>query len=882
MEFLTSEYRSYLIGREQEATQLVKLLKVDPIVLLLGDSGVGKTSLVHAALIPIMKEIGYRPIYTRPLGLPCTDIARKIQASIFEGRTGGRGPLVSLLAEVAGALVDQRVLLIIDQFEDVLMSRDTRETEALVSELRTLRELASPSLRILISYRSDLEGRLGEFWQQISGSPQGLPRLYIRGVHKEASWNGVKQVATDLSVDMTLRLVEENRLKDDLLVASRAFGVSGIYPPYVQMLIDHIWSSSKKGKTQYTIKNYQQARGMKGIIGGYLARQFEYAQDSEGHVRAVLTSLVRSYGVKAQRPMDEIVSDTELDRRDCEIALEKLIDLRLVRHIDTLYEVSHDFIARKIMEELIDSEEREFKRFQELLSTKAAAFQTTEAPLTNEELLMLYKHRRRFVPNEAQLRLLLLSWIKEAGPALYWLLNTDKVKILDWLRAEETKEDLNNDEKISIILLRRKLGETAVISDDYSVFRGYQLSAEMSTLISEDALKASKTLLVYGLRHRRNEVKEASKNAVALQIKHGDLEWVEQLRKSSSQHCQETYYELVLRDDVPVPKEIDTQNKAIKEFTLLKQLLRAPNESKAQRLFDELVKMRSPARILLFGKALLLIQKGRIRQLLKEAKRVSKEKAGVLLSGISKNISSEDFNSIVSEYEEWSSKEKERYETLSIYVKASSLAAAILRSASYKRLPRVREAIKRISLTPSSRDIVLALLKYGNLDDVKLILDRITKSENKVDFWNHTELGHASARRMENIGEGIPQFLKEIQRKKEFWEYIPPKERSNRPEKDLLSLKDRDNRSLYVRLAAYAMIGSAEKKDQEHLIRLTTHQYGLISRTASLRLVRLMKEKAPALLSSKVDDVIQRGGAQSLASALRAAELELYGVAKLW
>ncbi|MCK4821859.1 hypothetical protein KA005_39200, partial [bacterium] len=413
------------------------------------------------------------------------------------------------------------------------MAREARETKMLVSELRTLRELSIPSLRILISYRADLEGRLGEFWQQISGSPQGLPRAYIGGVDKDSAWNGVKQVATDLSVRINLRTVEENRFKEDLFIVSRVLGISGVYPPYVQMLIDHIWSSSKKGEIEYTLKNYQAAGGMEGVIGGYLSRQLEYAQDPEGHVRAVLISLVRSYGVKAQRSMDEIVADTGLDSHDCEIALEKLIDLRLVRHIDTFYEVSHDFIARKIMAELVNSEEREFKRFRELLSSKAAAYQTTEAPLTSEELLMLYKHRRRFVPNEAESRLLLSSGIKQMGPALYWLLTADRAKIVDWLRSEESKEELNSEEKTSIVLLRRKLGETALVSDDYSVFRGYQLSAEMSTLISEDALQASKKLLIYGLRHRRNEVKEASKNAVALQIKHGDLEWVEQLRKSS-------------------------------------------------------------------------------------------------------------------------------------------------------------------------------------------------------------------------------------------------------------------------------------------------------------------------------------------------------------
>ena len=462
------------------------------------------------------------------------------------------------------------------------------------------------------------------------------------------------------------------------------------------------------------------------------------------------------------------------------------------------------------------------------------------------------------------------------------LLNTDKSNILDWLRAEESKEGLDRDEKISIVLLRRKLGETMSVSDDYSVFRGYQLSAEMSTLILEDALKASKKLLTYGLRHRRNEVKEASKNAVALQIKHGDFQWIEQLRKSSSQHCQETYYELVLRDDVLIHEEIDGLNRAIKEFALLRRLACAPKGYEAQRQFDELVKMRIPARTLLFGKALLLIQKGRIRQLLKEAKRLSKEKAGVLLTGISKNISSKNFDLIVSEYEEWNSREKDRDETPSVYAKASALAAAVLRSASHERLQRLREAMKTISLTPSSRDIVLTLLKYGDLDDLKLALDRIAGSEKEVDFWNHTELGHTSARRMEYIGGGIPQFLQEIQSKKEFWEYVLPEDRAHRSEKDLLLLKNRNNRSLYVRLAAYAMIGIAEKENQEDLIRLANHEYGLISRTAAIRLARLMKEKALALLSSRVDDVIQSAGSKLLASALRAAELELYDVVRLW
>ena len=83
---------------------------------------------------------------------------------------------------------------------------------------------------------------------------------------------------------------------------------------------------------------------MDGVLGGYLNRLLEYAQDTEGNARLVLVSLVRSYGVKAQRSIDEIIADTGLNRLGCELALERLIDLRLLRHLDDYYEISHGFI----------------------------------------------------------------------------------------------------------------------------------------------------------------------------------------------------------------------------------------------------------------------------------------------------------------------------------------------------------------------------------------------------------------------------------------------------------------------------------------------------------------------------------------------------------
>jgi len=881
MEFLTSEHRDYLFGRHQIVNQLLERLKQDPFVLLLGDSGVGKTSLIHAGLFPKVTRSGFRPIYTRPFGLPHGDIVRQIQTAVFEGRPPERSFLVPLLAEVSAAFKDEKVLLIIDQFEDVLTARENLETEKLVSELRAIRELGPQSISVLIIYRADLEGRLGEYWQKISGSPQGLPRMYVGGIDKKEAWESIKQVCSDLSINIDLRDTGQKRLMEDLFIASKSFGQLDVYPPYIQMLVDHIWASSKKGKIKYNLKHYQETGGMEGVIGGYLARQLEYAQDSEGHVRVVLISLVRSYGVKAQKTIDDIVQDTGFSRQDCEIALEKLINLRLVRHIDTYYEISHDFLARKIMLELVDSEEREFKQSRELLSTKAAAFQTTRTPLSPEELLLLFKHRNRIVPDAGELRLILRSWLQEVGPALYWLLDFDKARIIDWLKAEESKDSLTRDEKILIILLRRKLGEKELVTDDFSVFGGYQLASELSYLILEEALKASKELLRYGLMHARAEVKEASTNALALQIKSGRIEWIEILRNSGSLRLNQTYRDLVLRDDVPTLEKEKCQTKSLKEFKLLKEISLAQTRSEVQRLFEELKKTRPPLRNMLFGKALAYNRQGRIKQLLNEVSRVSAENAQILLSGIDKKISDNEFGLLIAEYEKWNSKEKD-FEKPAIFTKANACAVAILNSASGDRLHFVRDAMSKIHLTRSSRYIVLTILIYGEIDDIKGVLNRIASENNNIVYWNHTELGIAVVKRLRKIGGGIPKFLKDIYNKKEFWDYIHHDERKSVPKSELLPIKQLNNRALYIRLSAYAMIGMAEKKDQACLLNLTTHGYGLISRAAVKRLVGLLKEGTLDLLCADVDISIRTGKSRSLADVLRWAELELYGITSLW
>ena len=454
MEFLTSADRQHLYGRKEKTKELLAAVEANGITLLLGNSGVGKTSLIHAGLFPDAVAAGWFVVYTRPLGLPRTDVISRLTTAVFEGPQSYHGALLGPLESAAAAVAPKRILLIIDQFEDTLAARDEREAERLIEDLRSIRYMNLPSCRVLVSYRADLEARLGRFWQTISGSPAGLPRVYVAGIEPDEAWMSVESACSDLNVNLALSDTEQTQIKKDLRAFSMQQGENGVYPPYIRMLIDQIWRKAEETRGVYRFKDYLSGGAMEGITAGYLSRQLDYAHDPDGHLKSILVSLVRSYGVKAQKSLTAIATDIHLGKDECEVALERLIDMRLVRHIADFYEIAHDFLAREISARLVDSEEREFKRIRELLASKSAPYATTRSLLTVEELLLLFKYRERLLPSDGEKSLIIASWAEGQGPGLQLLLGAPPPRLVELILAEEARGEIDEEGRAMLALGR--------------------------------------------------------------------------------------------------------------------------------------------------------------------------------------------------------------------------------------------------------------------------------------------------------------------------------------------------------------------------------------------------------------------------------------------
>src|SRR5579872_6288106 len=61
----TEETRSFFYGREEEVAELARRVQRKLLTILFGQSGLGKTSILRAGLVPRLREHGFCPVYVR-------------------------------------------------------------------------------------------------------------------------------------------------------------------------------------------------------------------------------------------------------------------------------------------------------------------------------------------------------------------------------------------------------------------------------------------------------------------------------------------------------------------------------------------------------------------------------------------------------------------------------------------------------------------------------------------------------------------------------------------------------------------------------------------------------------------------------------------------
>jgi tetratricopeptide (TPR) repeat protein len=138
----TEETRAYFYGREDEVAELARRVQRKLLTILFGQSGLGKTSILRAGIVPKLRPEGYCPVYVRLDYSPDTpEPSEQIKQAIFRA-TEASGtwtqPGVAVVGESLWEFLHHRddvlrdasgktliPLLIFDQFEEIFTLAQT-------------------------------------------------------------------------------------------------------------------------------------------------------------------------------------------------------------------------------------------------------------------------------------------------------------------------------------------------------------------------------------------------------------------------------------------------------------------------------------------------------------------------------------------------------------------------------------------------------------------------------------------------------------------------------------------------------------------------------------------------------------------------------------
>lgn len=365
--------QAIFFAREEETARLASLVSVYRGVMLYGDSGAGKSSLVNAGLLPRMTELGVQPerVRVQPLRdgelvvgrIPTADDGSAwLPSALADDATAERAVLsVEAFEErVLAACEDRRLLLVFDQFEELCTLFETQEERAVrrrIVELVTRLMRGPAHVKLLFVFREDYLARVKDLLgscpelvdQALRLSPLAVDALptAIRGPFERHPGHYDHELSPRLA----------GRLCDAFAERSRGGEIS---LSEVQTVCLRLWQAPEADAL------FEQ-KGVQGLLEDSLGEALaSFRRDVRFASTALLGHMVTAAGTRNVVSADDLVQrvrkeDPALSRELVEEALERLEqDTRLVRRESRrdldLYEITSEFLVPWISEQRAEAE----------------------------------------------------------------------------------------------------------------------------------------------------------------------------------------------------------------------------------------------------------------------------------------------------------------------------------------------------------------------------------------------------------------------------------------------------------------------------------------------------------------------------------------------
>ncbi len=303
--------KDLFFGRERLTNKLIEAVNQSNLVLVLGASGSGKSSVVRAGVIPQIESLSETPYqcclftpnrdpfisFHRSLLDPEEDIFSELEVEfVLEGESDTLTKTADLLKSK-----HSQWLIFIDQFEELFTSCSNPETRRnFIQGIVHLAQDRDQSVKLILAMRSD-------FLEELSAYPQ-FAKIAEKNIHLVADMQAeelrqaIEQPATQHGIVFELGLVNE--------IIQDVQGQAGSLP-LLQYTLDLLWQDSDLSDRNRTlnIATYRRLGGVSGALQKHVNQIYQQLPpEQQLATKQILLRLVDVVGLEKSEVLRTAVS----------------------------------------------------------------------------------------------------------------------------------------------------------------------------------------------------------------------------------------------------------------------------------------------------------------------------------------------------------------------------------------------------------------------------------------------------------------------------------------------------------------------------------------------------------------------------------------------
>ncbi|MEK6300432.1 MAG: winged helix-turn-helix domain-containing protein [Acidobacteriota bacterium] len=418
LDYYTEQDTGLFFGREPEIETICSQILAHRSFILHGRSGVGKSSIVRAGLIPRLKNEGHLAFVVRSFTDPLHHMETALGQVCGVDSTKAGATIDDLVGHLASLDPSRCIVFFFDQFEEFFSLLAEPDRSRFLNAARRLTSADQSPVRMVFALREDL---LAEMSRLKTAIPEIFHHEYrLKRLSRLQASRAITEPARAVGCRYDQELVE--RLLDDL------GDEDGVDPPQLQIVCDNLFDS-RDSAGALTVETYESLGTASRILAGYLERVLNrFNAQTLKAAKEVLKSMISTEGrrlVLRSSPLDS--PPAVQNEQDAARLVEELIAARVVRRRsqdgEAWLELAHDFLTEEVARWLT-ADEIALKRARGVIERAMQNFKAHGLMIDADALELLLPFGEQLDLSGEEADFLLASILNRCRPAAEWLVRT--------------------------------------------------------------------------------------------------------------------------------------------------------------------------------------------------------------------------------------------------------------------------------------------------------------------------------------------------------------------------------------------------------------------------------------------------------------------------